>query len=146
MLINFRLFFFENLNFGYVKIVDMVTWTCCIFCKKNNGFPIFPKMWTCFLEILTKTSIFKKWLPRPNHYARSIRLGILCRTPVSKFQELSYESKSKLKTPNIVPQPGDGGGDDDDIPRTLPIWQEPWSITHRNQISRSGIPHFDSRG
>ena len=80
--------------------------------------------------------MFPKWLPRPNHYARSIRLEILCRTPVSKFRELSYESKSNLKTPNIVswhecqPElPGDGGGDDGggdgDVPRTLPIWQEP---------------------
>ena len=73
-----------------------------------------------------------KWLPKPNHYARSIRLGILCRTPVSKFRDLSYVSKSNLKTPNVVPWPGcqpelpgDGGGDGDDVPRTLPIWQEP---------------------
>ena len=32
----------------------------------------------------------------------------------------------------------DGG-----VPATLPIWQEPWAITPRNQISHSGIPHFD---
>ena len=36
--------------------------------------------------------------------------------------------------------PDDGGGG---VPTTLPIWQEPWSITPRDQISRSGIPHFD---
>ena len=54
------------------------------------------------LEILTKYACFPKWLPRPNHYARSIRLEILCRTPVSKFRELSYVSNSNLKTANIV--------------------------------------------
>ena len=45
----------------------------------------------------------------------------------------------------ISPQ-NDGGddGDGDGVPRTLPIWQEPWSITCRDQISRSGIPHFDN--
>ena len=31
-----------------------------------------------------------------------------------------------------------GGGDGDGVPTTLPIWQEPWTITHRNQISRAG--------
>ena len=36
---------------------------------------------------------------------------------------------------------GDGGGDD--VPTTLPSWQVPESITHRDQISRSGIPHSD---
>ena len=46
-----------------------------------------------------------------------------------------------MKTPKIVswpecqPElPGDGGGGDG-VPTTLPIWQEPWTITHRNQIS-----------
>ena len=103
--------------------------------------------------ILTKSSFFPKWLPKPNHYARSIRLEILCRTPVPKFRELSYESESNLKTPNIVPWPecqpelpGDGGDDGDGVPTTLPIWQEPWTITHRNQITRTGIPHFDNLG
>ena len=66
--------------------------------------------------------------------AKSLRLKILCRTLVSKSRYLSCESKSNLKTPNIVSQPecqpelpGDGGGDDGgcDVPRTYPIWQEP---------------------
>ena len=41
--------------------------------------------------------------------------------------------------------PGDGGDGDGDggAPTTLPTWQEPWTITHRNQISCVGIPHFD---
>ena len=38
---------------------------------------------------------------------------------------------------------GGGGGGDDDVPTTLPSWQVPESITHRDQISRSGIPHSD---
>ena len=88
-------------------------------------------------QIETKFEFILKWLPRPNHSARSIRLEFLCRTPVSKFRELSYESNSNLKTPNIVPWPecqlelpGDGGDDGDGdggggVPRTLPIWQEP---------------------
>ena len=38
----------------------------------------------------------------------------------------------------------DGGGDDgDDVPTTHPSWQVPESNTHRDQISRSGIPHSD---
>ena len=69
--------------------------------------------------------------------AKSLRLKILCRTPVSNSQYLSYESKSNLKTPNIASRPecqlelpgdgggGGGGGGDGDVPRTLPIRQEP---------------------
>ena len=39
--------------------------------------------------------------------------------------------------------PGGGGGGD---PNNSPIWPEPWTITPRDQISRSGsIPHFDSK-
>ena len=47
--------------------------------------------------------IFEKLLPRPNRYASQICVEILCRDPVSKFRKLSYESKSSMKTPNIVP-------------------------------------------
>ena len=57
------------------------------------------------LEIFGKWSLFPKLLPKPNHYARSIRLEILCRTPVSKSWYLLYESNSNLKTPNRVPWP-----------------------------------------
>ena len=34
---------------------------------------------------------------------------------------------------------GDGGGGGD-FPTTLPAWQVPEGITHRDQISRSGNP------
>ena len=35
----------------------------------------------------------------------------------------------------------DGDGDDDGgVPTTLPAWQVPRGITHRDQISRSGNP------
>ena len=128
----------------------MAIWTFWIFCQ-HFEFPNFsPEIDISVLEITTKYVFIPKWLPRPNHSARSIRLEFLCRTPVSKFRDLSCESKSNLKTPNIVSQPecqlelpGDGGGDSDGVPTTLPIWQEPWSITCRDQISRSGIDHFD---
>ena len=131
-----------------MDIVDMAIWTICV-CLFISDFQMFPeKEWTFdFWTYLLNKHFFPKWLPRPNHYARSIRLKILCRTPVSKLWELSHASNSNLKTPNIVPWPecqpelpGDGGGG---VPRILPIWQEPWSITCRDQISRSGIPHFD---
>ena len=40
---------------------------------------------------------------------------------------------------------GDGGGGDDGggVPTILHIWEGPWTITCREQISRSGIHHFD---
>ena len=38
---------------------------------------------------------------------------------------------------------GDGGGSGDGVPTTLPIWPGPQPITPRDQISHSGIPHFD---
>ena len=34
----------------------------------------------------------------------------------------------------------DGGADDGDVPTTLPAWQVPRGITHRDKISRSGNP------
>ena len=131
-----------NCRYGHLNI-------CVFFCRHLSDFPMFhQQIHVLCLNYLLNNSLFQKWLPRPNHYARSIRLEFLCRTPVSKFRELSCVSKSNLKIPNIAPRPecqpvlpGDGGGGDD-VPRTLPIWQEPWSIT-QNQISRSRIPHFD---
>ena len=55
----------------------------------------------------------------------------MCRTPDSKFRELSYESKSNLKIPNIVPWPecqaefpGDADGGDG-APTTLQSGQTP---------------------
>ena len=44
----------------------------------------------------------------------------------------------------LVPSDADGDGDGDDydggVPTTLPAWQVPEGITHRDQISRSGNP------
>ena len=41
---------------------------------------------------------------------------------------------------SVVPSDADGGGDDGGVPTTLPAWQVPEGITHRDQISRSGNP------
>ena len=35
---------------------------------------------------------------------------------------------------------GDDDGGDDGVPTTLPAWQFPRGITHRDKISRSGNP------
>ena len=45
-----------------------------------------------------------------------------------------------LLVPSDVDGGGDGDGDGDGFPTTLPAWQVPRGITHRDQISRSGNP------
>ena len=80
-----------------------------------------------------------------------------CARRWSQIQKLSYEvpnpsAKLGLNEPWPECQPelfqndaaaaaaGGGGGD---AGTTHPSWQVPESITHRDQISRSGIPHSD---
>ena len=45
----------------------------------------------------TKTHIFWKWLPRPNHYAHKICIEILSRTPVSILRDLSPGPQNHMK-------------------------------------------------
>ena len=49
-----------------------------------------------------------------------------------------------LLVPSDADGGGDGGGDGDgdggDVPTTLPAWQVPRGITHRDKISRPGNP------
>ena len=40
----------------------------------------------------------------------------------------------------LYPSDADGDGGDGDFPTTLPAWQVPRGITHRDKISRSGNP------
>ena len=49
------------------------------------------------LDILSKQTIFSKWLPRPNHYAHEICIEILCRTPVSILKYLSPRPQIHMK-------------------------------------------------
>ena len=88
------------------------------------------------------------------------RVPKFCARRWSRIQKLSYQNPIyRLKLginepwpecqPELFQNDADdgGGGDDDDddgdAGTTHPSWQVPESITHREQISRSGIPHSD---
>ena len=55
------------------------------------------KMNMVTLELMSKHTLFWKWLPRPNHYAHKICIEILCRTPVSILKYLSPRPQNHMK-------------------------------------------------
>ena len=82
------------------------------------------------IGILSRTT---KWLPRPNHYAHKMCIGILSRTMVSILKYLSPgpQHLRKACTPVIiVPWPEcrpefPSDGDAGGVPTTLDIWRSP---------------------
>ena len=77
-----------------------------------------------------------------------------CVEPRSPFSNISHQDpKTIWKTPNIVswpecqPEfPGDGGGGDGGVPRTLPSGQTPNPSRPGTKYPVRGIPHFDMPG
>ena len=119
--------------------------------RKNTYWELVPgKMNKGILELSSKQALFSKWLPRPNHYAHQICIEILCRTPVSILKYLSprpqnHRTNSKY---NFLAWMSTW------IFRwrrrrwrrradNFSIWPDPHPIACRDEISRSGIPHFD---
>ena len=108
-------------------------------------------IWTSRSIINCSKRIFQNWLPRPNHYAHEICIEILCRTPVSILKYLSPWPQNHMKNSKYSFLAWMSTW----ISRwrrrrrrrrradNFLIWPDPHPIAHRDEISRSGIPHFD---
>ena len=123
---------------------------CCLglFLERVPG-----KMNMVTLQLRSKQALFWKLLPRPNYYAHKTWIEILCRTPVSILKYLSPRPQNHMKNSKYsflawmstwIPRWRRRRRRR--RPNNSPIWPDPWTITPRDQISRSGsIPHFDFR-
>ena len=127
----------------------MVIWAFCLF------FSMFPGKWTlCFWKYLLNKHFFQNGSPgqiamldqsgsefcvEPRY--QSPNISHMSQIPTWKLQIQFSGQNVNLNFQVMAGDGGDGGGGG--VPRTLPIWQEPWTIKPRNQISRSGIPHCD---
>ena len=93
--------YWKTIHSDYLGSWKYLKVPCCLpvgHLRKNPFWEHVPgKMNMVILEIMSKQTLFSKWLPRPNHYAHKICIEILCRTPVSILKYLSPRPQNHMK-------------------------------------------------